>query len=79
MNNADKIRNFTDEQLKHFLWVWQINTLTLFCESGGKKQMDVKQLSEWLSADESTFVCPQTEVDQDFIFNQDFNLKKNDN
>jgi len=78
MTNAEKIKSMTDEQLNCFLWIWSINSITSFFEHGGQELMDAKQQRDWLAADESTFVCVQTKVSKDFVFDQDFNFKETD-
>lgn len=71
MKNADVIRFFTDEQLLNFLWTWKINAITNFLETGGQKGMNAKEINEWLKKEDG-FVCDDTYVSPDFVFNQDF-------
>ena len=76
MNNADRIRNMTDEQLQRFLWTWKINSVTLFLTQGGANSQNARDIGEWLKTDE--WVCPENEVGEDFVYNQDFELKESE-
>lgn len=77
MTNAEKIRAMTDTQLARFLWVWKINSITGFLAKGGMGGMNGKDISEWLDQTIDTFVCLETYVGDDWIFDQDFNKKGN--
>lgn len=72
MTNGDKIRSMTDEQLVRFLWTFKINSMMIFFTDG--QGMDAKDLDDWIKSTE--FVCRDTEVGEDFIYDQDFNLKE---
>lgn len=74
MSNADKIRNMTDDQLARFLWTWKINSVTLFLAQGGQDSMTAKEMQEWLHSND--WVCPENKVGEDFLYDQDFNLKE---
>ena len=74
MKNGDYIRSLDDDRLARLLFIWGINTLSLFLEYGGMRIMDARQLREWL--DKLDFMCDQTLVPKDFIFGQDFFLKE---
>ena len=74
MTNGDIIRNFTDEQLRNFLWTFKINTLVMFMETGFEKGMNAKELAEWLQ--KTDFICDDTRVSEDFVYDQSFNLKE---
>ena len=74
MLNGDFIRNMDNDRLGRFLFTWGINTMVSFMEQGGCGPMDAKELREWLDADE--FICNQTRVGKDFIYDQNFNLKR---
>ena len=74
MKNGDYIRAMDNDRLSRFLWIWSINTVSSFLQHGGTQLMDARQLEEWMDKDE--FVCVETEVGKDFIFDQDFNLKE---
>ena len=75
MTNADKIRQMNDEQLARFLWIWKINSVTTFLTQGGMNSMDAKDMREWVGQTTETFVCTETFVGDDYIFDQDFNDK----
>ena len=75
MTNADKIRQMSDEQLARFLWIWKINSVTTFLTQGGMNSMDAKDMREWVGQTTETFVCTETFVGDDYIFDQDFNDK----
>lgn len=75
MTNADKIRQMSDEQLARFLWIWKINSVTTFLTQGGVNNMDAKDMREWVGQTTETFVCTETFVGDDYIFDQDFNDK----
>lgn len=74
MSNADKIRNMTDDQLARFLWTWKINSVSLFLTQGGQDSMTAKEMQEWISSD--NWVCPENKVAEDFLYDQEFNLKE---
>ena len=76
MKNGDYIRSLDDDRLARLLFIWGINTLSLFLEYGGLRVMDAKQTRDWL--DKLDFMCDQTLVPKDFIFGQDFFLKEGD-
>ena len=76
MKNGDYIRSLDDDRLARLLFIWGINTLSLFLEYGGLRVMDAKQTRDWL--DKLDFMCDQTLVPKDFVFGQDFFLKKED-
>ena len=76
MRNGDYIRSLDDDRLARLLFIWGINTLSLFLEYGGMRVMDAKQTREWL--DKLDFMCDQTLVPKDFVFGQDFFLKEGD-
>ena len=73
MRNADTIRNFTDEQLKHFLWTWGINHTASFLKDGGTKLMNPFELDMWLNSED--FIRVETKVNPESSFGQDF-IKK---
>ena len=75
MTNADKIRQMSDEQLSRFLWIWKINSITTFLTQGG---MNAKDVREWLDQTTDTFICTETFVGDDYIFDQDFKDKQAD-
>ena len=75
LKNADKIRNMTDEQLNNFLWTLKVNQLSLFFESGFTKTMNAQDQLEWLQSEDG-FVCPETKVPEEMIYDQDFNEKE---
>ena len=77
MKNGDYIRSLDDDRLARLLFIWGINTLSLFLEYGGLRVMDAKQIRDWL--DKLDFMCDQTLVPKDFVFGQDFFLKEGDN
>lgn len=74
MKNGDYIRAMDDDRLNRFLWTWSINCVTSFLQYGGTRLMDAKQMREWL--DSAEFVCEETRVTDDFIFDQDFRLRE---
>lgn len=78
MTNAEKIRQFDDEQLARFLWIWTINSITSFLAQGGMNSMNAKEMSEWLGQTTDSFVCTETFVGDDYIFDQDFRDKTAD-
>lgn len=75
MTNADKIRQMSDEQLSRFLWIWKINSITTFLTQGGMNSMNAKDMREWLGQTTDSFVCTETFVGDDYIFDQDFRDK----
>lgn len=75
MTNADKIRKMSDEQLARFLWIWKINSVATFLTQGGMNSMNAKDMSEWVGQTTETFICTETFVGDDYIFDQDFNVK----
>lgn len=75
MTNADKIRQMNDEQLSRFLWTWKINSITSFFTQGGSNSMNAKDMREWLGQTTDSFVCTETFVGDDYIFDQDFRDK----
>ena len=77
MKNGDYIRSLDDDRLARLLFIWGINTLSLFLEYGGLRVMDAKQIREWL--EKMDFMCDQTLVPKDFVFGQDFFLREGDN
>ena len=72
MTNGDKIRSMTDEQLVRFLWTFKVNSTVIFLTDG--QGMTAKELEEWIGS--TDFVCRETEVGEEFIYDQDFNLKE---
>lgn len=73
MKNIDFIKSMSEEQLTNFLWIWGINTTTLFMTSGGMEVMNIPQLREWL--EKENFECKQTHVPSDMTFNSDYIAK----
>lgn len=73
MKNADKIRNMTDEQIARFLWTWKINSVSLFLSQGGQGSLNARDIRAWIVSDK--WICPENQVGEDFVFDQDFNLK----
>lgn len=63
MKNADKIRTMTDDELKRFIWWWQVNALTKFLTGEAMKLRDAAQIYEWLQAE--TFKCEMTRTPGD--------------
>jgi len=78
MTNAEKIRQFDDEQLARFLWIWKINSVTTFLTQGGMNSMDAKDMRAWLDQTTDTFICTETFVGDDYTFDQDFKDKQAD-
>lgn len=78
MTNAEKIRQFDDKQLARFLWIWKINSISTFLANGGMGSMNGKDMYEWLDQTTDTFVCTETFVGDDYIFDQDFRDKQAD-
>lgn len=74
MTNADKIRNMNDDQLARFLWIWKINSVTAFLTQGGMNSMNAKDMREWVGHPVDTFVCTETFVGDEYVFDQDFNI-----
>ena len=76
MTNAEKIRQMSDRQLARFLWIWKINSVSAFLANGGYGSMNAADIGSWVDEDaEDTFVCTETYVGDDYIFDQDFNTK----
>ena len=76
MTNAEKIRQMSDRQLARFLWIWKINSVSAFLANGGYGSMNAVDIGSWVDEDaEDTFVCTETYVGDDYIFDQDFNTK----
>lgn len=73
MKNGDYIRQMDDDRLQRFLWTWGINTISSFLQFGGMKLMDAKMIREWLDSED--FEREETKVHEEFIFNQEFNLR----
>lgn len=64
MKNADRIRAMTDEELRRFIWWWQINSIRVVTTAGGFREMlDAQQLYEWLQSEE--FKCEMTRTPED--------------
>jgi len=78
MTNSEKIRQFDDEQLARFLWIWKINSVATFLTQGGMNSMDAKDMRAWLDQTTDTFICTETFVGDDYTFDQDFKDKKAD-
>ena len=78
MTNSEKIRQFDDEQLARFLWIWKINSVTTFLIQGGMNSMNAKDMREWLDQTTDTFICTETFVGDDYTFDQDFKDKQAD-
>lgn len=76
MKNAEKIRQFNDKQLARFLWTWKINSISTFLANGGMGSMNLKDMDEWLDQTTDTFVCIETFVGDDYMFDQDFKVKE---
>ena len=74
MKNGDYIRAMDNDRLSRFLWTWELNALTNFMQYGGQRSMNGSQLRKWLESE--NFVCPETEVGEDFVYDQEFNLKE---
>ena len=72
--NGDFIRSMNDQQLSAFLFIGGLNTLSGFLECGGKEIMNMKELREWIKSD--NFKCRQTVIGKEFLLNDDFTLKK---
>lgn len=64
MKNADRIRAMTDEELRRFIWWWQVNAIRVVTTTGGFREMlDAQQLYEWLRSEE--FKCEMTRTPED--------------
>ena len=75
MTNADIIRSMTDEQLNNFLWTFKTNQLSLFFTGKFTQTMNARDQLEWLQSEDG-FVCPETQVPEEMIYDQDFNEKE---
>lgn len=75
LSNADRIRNMTDEELNYFLWTVKINHLRLFFNYKFEQTMNAKEQLEWLQK-EGGFIVPETTVDKDMVYDQDFHIKE---
>lgn len=76
MKNRDFIRSLDDDRMARFLYTWSINCVTSFLQHGGLYLMNAKEMREWL--DSTEFVCEETRVAEDFVFDQNFNLRECD-
>lgn len=76
MKNGDYIRGLDNDRLARFLWTWSINLMSSFLQYGGTRLMAAPDLRKWLDMDD--FVCEETTVGEEFIYDQDFNLKNDD-
>lgn len=74
MKNGDYIREMDNDRLTHFLWMWTINTLTIFMSGRMAESMNADELRKWMDSDR--FLCSQTRVGDGFAYGQDFNLKE---
>lgn len=73
MSNGDYIRNMDDDRLSRFLWTWGLNNIVSFIEHGGERLKNGEYIRKWL--DMTDFICTETLVDDDFMYDQEFNLK----
>lgn len=74
MKNGTYIRDMDNDRLARFLFIWNVNFLTSFLESGFTKIMAANDIREWL--DKHEWDCPAVHVGDDFIFNSEFELKE---
>ena len=74
MKNGDYIRQMDNDRLARFLWTWGINHLSSFLQYGGQRLMAGNDLREWF--DKEDFICEETMVNEDFVYDQEFNLKE---
>jgi len=74
MSNGDYIRAMDNDRLARFLFIWNVNFITMFLESGFTKTMNAKELREWMESDK--WDCDAVKVGDDFCFDSDFNLKE---
>ena len=72
--NGDYIRSLDNDKLARFLWTWSINTLCSFLEKGGQELMHGEALRNWLDSED--FVCIQTRVGEELVYDQAFELKE---
>ena len=73
MKNGDYIRSLDDDKLARFLWIWSINYLSGFMKDGGAGLMNCSNLRKWMDSEQ--FVCEETKVPDEFVFDQNFELK----
>ena len=71
--NGDYIRQMDNDRLARFLFIWQVNFISMFFQSGFTETMDAKELAEWVKGNK--WACKEVEVGEDFIFDSEFNLK----
>ena len=71
--NGDYIRQMDNDRLARFLFIWQVNFISMFFESGFTDTMNAQQLKEWIRSNE--WACKEVEVGEDFVFDSEFNLK----
>ena len=73
MNNAERIRNFTDDQMENFLFNWGLTYISGFMEGGGAGVMNGRDIHKWLR--DSDFACPHTTVGEGFNFDSSFRTR----
>ena len=71
--NGDYIRQMDNDRLARFLFIWQVNFISMFFESGFTDTMNAQQLKEWIRSNE--WACKEVEVGEDFAFDSEFNQK----
>ena len=71
--NGDYIRQMDNDRLARFLFIWQVNFISMFFESGFTDTMNAQQLKEWIRS--NVWACKEVEVGEDFVFDSEFNLK----
>ena len=73
MTNGYYIRAMDNDRLSRFLWTWSINHLSSFLQYGGTRLMAGDDLRRWLDGED--FVCEETAVSEDMIYDQNFVLR----
>lgn len=73
MSNGDYIRAMDNERLARFLYTLTLNTIRLFRRSGYKEIMNAAEMSLWIRTED--FVCEETKVDENFTYDQNFDMK----
>jgi len=73
MSNGDYIRAMDDNRLANFLYTLKVNTIALFLRSGFEEIMNAAEMRLWIRDED--FVCEETKVDENFTYDQNFEMK----
>lgn len=51
MNNGDRIRSMTNEELAGFIFHWQVNLISEVFKNGFVNTLDFLEMKEWLESE----------------------------